>query len=90
MRQCKGVISKELGHSEYLCLTPEGPVKPVFLRVRTVYIRYSYISCSQTAYLFGFSLLDRRIANSQVNIACSVRFPVRSLTSHQTLQSNVT
>lgn len=34
MRQCKGVISKELGHSEYLCLTPEGPVKPVFLRVR--------------------------------------------------------
>lgn len=83
MRQCKGVISKELGHSEYLCLTPEGPVKPV-------YIRYSYISCSQTAYLFGFSLLDRRIANSQVNIECSVRFPVRSLTSHQTLQSNVT
>lgn len=76
MRQCKGVISKELGHSEYLCLTPEGPVKPVFLRVR--------------AYLFGFSLLDRRIANSQVNIECSVRFPVRSLTSHQTLQSNVT
>lgn len=34
LRQCKGVISKELGHSEYLCLTPEGPVKPVFLRVR--------------------------------------------------------
>lgn len=84
MRQCKGVISKELGHSEYLCLTPEGPVKPVFLRVRISVTRIF------PAYLFGFSLLDRRIANSQVNIECRVRFPVRSLTSHQTLQSNVT